>query len=78
LPGLPSGLKFLEVPSKIELSNYTDVLPALRLFSASSESVQAVRQTDHGREFRHVGEKNVLKDTDWLMEFDCEEVEFLY
>ena len=79
LLGLPSGLKFLEVPSMKELPSDTDVLPALRLvFSASSESVQGVHQTDNGRELRHVGGKNVLIDTDWLIESDFEKVEFLY
>jgi hypothetical protein len=62
-----------------ELPGDNDVLPALRLvFSASSGSVQTVHQTDHGRELRHLGTEKVLLDTDWLMELDCEEVEFLY
>jgi hypothetical protein len=61
-----------------ELPGGADVLPALRLvYSASSGSVRTVHQTDDGRELRHLGRGKVLHDTDLLMEFNCEEVEFL-
>jgi hypothetical protein len=62
-----------------ELPSDASVLPALRLvFSASSGLVQSIHHVDHGRGLRRLGRRKNLYDTSRLMEFNCEEVKFLY
>jgi hypothetical protein len=62
-----------------ELPGDASVLPALRLvFSGSSGLVRSIHGMDHRRELRRLGRRKKLYDTNRLMEFDCEEVKFLY